>query len=299
MGQLRRPVETRGGGACCAGRRGRAQRACRCDQRERVVARIAGCTRRRDESGAGAGVDRAAPAQWMMCSQPRHGRRTSRRRCGALAVRSRRRGNGCRRYAGRCRRTKRRRTTRDGARGLRCFGGSRDRRGHLARRWCARRRKRCNRGDPHRAGRRCHVIRDADGRLTRVCRAGPRGRFMHGDQPADDAERADAPADRVPRASVANAAADTGGVQARSGGQCNRRPRMSRCRRGDGQRLPVACAVRPVDVDAERRQCRDPALVGSRTAGVAKDPVAAERRYVIERPGAWAGEGAFDGDEER
>lgn len=122
---------------------------------------------------------------------------------------------------------------------------------------------------------------------------------MRGDQPADDAERADAPAERVPRTPVASAAGDTAGAPAGGGRQCNRRPDGNRCRRCHGPRLPVARAVRPVHVDAGRRQCRDAVLAGLCTGCVAKDPVAAERRHVIERSDAWAGEHACNGDEVR
>lgn len=155
------------------------------------------------------------------------------------------------------------------------------------------------RGDPHGTGRRRTVIRYATCRVNRVCRPEPRNRFMRGNQPADDAERADSPADRVLRTPVASAAGDTAGTRALSGRQCNRRLGTSRCRRHGGQRLPVACAVRPVHVDAGRRQCREAVLVGPRTGGAAKGPLAAERRHVIERSDARAGECACNGDEGR
>ena len=154
------------------------------------------------------------------------------------------------------------------------------------------------RGDPHSTGRRT-VIRYATCRVNRVCRHEPRNRLMRGNQPADDAERADSPADRVLRTPVASAAGDTAGTRALSGRQCNRRLGTSRCRRHGGQRLPVACAVRPVHVDAGRRQCREAVLAGPRTGGAAKGPLAAERRHVIERSDARAGECACNGDEGR
>lgn len=299
MGQLRRPVEIDWRERALRGLA--AQRACHRNQPERIVeraARIGDSAWRGCDSIACPGVDRVAPYRRMR-SEPRHGRGPGRCRRRALTVRTRQRCSGRVRHAGRCPRTKRRRTTRDGGIGRRRCGRCRDGLGHLVLRWRARRRTRLNRGDPHGVGRRRSVIRYAACRLNRVGRRELHRLFMCGNQPADDAERADAPADRVPCTPVAKTAGGMAGVPIRSGRQYNRRSDVSRGRRGDGQRLPVARAVRSVYVDAGRRQCRDAVLAGLRAGCVAKDPVAAERRHAIERSDAWEGEHACNGDEVR
>lgn len=297
VGQLCRPVETGGGRARCVGGLGSAQRACRRDQRERIVERVAwcgDCGRRGGELIMCAWSGRAAPDRWAR-GQPRRGRGPGRcrRRCAAFVVRTEWRCRG--RHVGRCVGTKRCRTKRDGGHDLRRFGRCRVRCGHRALRWRARRRIRLHRRNPHGAGRRRSVIRHAAGRVNRVCRPESRRRFICGDQPADDAERADAPADRVPRTPVVRAADARAGNSSRHDRGASRNRRRYR----HGPWLPAARAVRPVDVNAGCRQRGETVPAGPRTGGAAKGPFAAERRNDIERRDARAGECAFDGDEGR
>ncbi|WP_224019738.1 hypothetical protein [Burkholderia vietnamiensis] len=103
------------------------------------------------------------------------------------------------------------------------------------------RRDRPGRRDAHGSRRWRGVGLHDGGVLACGLRRETRERFMHGDQRADDAERADAPARGVQRPPIARASGRTN--DGPIGGGSDRR-------RFNGQRLPAACAMRRVEVDA-------------------------------------------------
>lgn len=244
VGQLRRPVETGAGrfgrgcgaiGVQCVRHR---------DERERIVERVergAGMHGRTDairrrrarrvlrDSRAGGESRRGRCVHACRCRAPvvRPMRRW--RRCGSDALSLR-----CRVDVSRCWMN-----SRNACDGRRC-----GRRRNRSRR-DGRRRRDVRRGGGHRGGLNGMFRRDVSD-LHR--RRETRERLVRGDQPADDAECADAPAGGVPRTPVLRA---TGGVLE---GLADRAGRNGRCAGGHrprcGRRLPVARAMRRFDVDA-------------------------------------------------
>lgn len=302
--QLRRPVETGRARVRGAGRLRGAQRVRHGDQRGRLVERVARDTRvclvrRWGAPNARAGVG-GVVLNRRMRSQPWHGRCAGRRFRRALAGCRTWRGRSGMPHVGRCLRVKRCGAARDAVRGWRRDHRMRASRRYLGLRHGVRRRDRCSRrGDMCGVGRCRDVSGCAAGGLNRVCGNGIRRWLVRADQPGDDAERADAPADGVSRAPIARRAHGTAqvptGASRRRDGQSGR---SRQCRR-HRQRLPSARAVRPVDIDAGCRQCREAVAAGPCAGRTEEPPFAAERRDVIERSGARAGERAFDRDEGR